>query len=337
MKKIMKIGRKKIGDGSPTYVIAEAGINHNGDIEIAKEMIESAQRSGADAIKFQTFFPDELFSEVLNPELCKMAKQWSFTTLKENIQLKKFSEKCGIEFLSTPLGKKSSGLLKKVEVKAFKIASMDLTNNELIEFLAKFKLPLIISTGMSSISEIEEASQIPVQLKCPFALLHCVSSYPTDLKDANLMTIPFLSKMFNVPIGYSDHTIGNEACLSAVSLGANIIEKHFTLDKQMEGPDQKLSADVKQFKNMISQIRKIEKSLGVRRSVPFSSEQKPRKMMRRSLGASRNIPVGTKISRSMITLIRPGSGISTTMLENILGKITKKNIKKGTLLNWNSF
>ncbi len=337
MTNIVKIGKKNIGVGCPTYIIAEAGINHNGDIEIAKEMIENAQQIGADAIKFQTFFPNELFSEVLNPELYKMTKQWSFTTLKENIQLKKFSEKCGIEFFSTPLGEKSSKMLKKVGVKAFKIASMDLTNHELIEFLAKYKLPLIISTGMSSISEIDRAIQIPLHLKCPFTLLHCVSSYPANLKDANLMTIPFLSNMFDISVGYSDHTIGSEACLAAVSLGASIIEKHFTLNTQMEGPDQKLSADVKQFKNLISQIRKIEKSLGVRRSEPFLAEEKPRKIMRRSLGASRNISTGTKISKSMITSIRPGSGIPTTMLENILGKTVKKNIKKGTLLNWNSF
>jgi len=331
---MFKIGKYEINITKPVYIIAEAGINHNGDIRIAKEMIKKASECGANAIKFQTFFPEELFSELLNAELFELAKKWSFTKHKENLELKKHANRYDIEFLLTPLGKKSINLLKKVGVKAIKIASGELTNYELIKTASNLGLPLIMSTGMSTIPEIKSAVQIAQSNDCPFALLHCNSSYPTPLKEANISTIPFFQKLFNVPIGYSDHTIGIEACLAAVSLGACIIEKHFTLDKKMKGPDQKLSANPKEFLTLVSHIRKLEKTLGTRRKGPTKSEKKFKKIMRKSIGALIDIPKGTKIKKSMLTAFRPGTGIPPFMIDKMIGMTTKKNIKKDTLLEW---
>ena len=334
---MFKIGSRQIDSGKPVFIIAEAGVNHNGDIEIAKEMIKQASECGADAVKFQTFFPDELFSKTLNPRLYELSKKWSFTALKQNLELKKQSKKFGVEFFSTPLGKRSVSLLKRVGVKVMKISSGEITNHELIRTVANLKLPIIISTGMSTISEIKNAVQIPRTMNCPFALLHCVSSYPTPLQDANVSTIPFLRELFQVPIGYSDHTIGEEACLAAVSVGASIIEKHFTLDKNMEGPDQKLSAEPKEFKALVSKIRKIEKTLGTKRKGPIRSEEKFRKIMRKSIGSKKDISAGTKVKKSMLTTFRPGNGISPIMIDDLVGMTVKKKIKKGTLLQWNFF
>jgi len=334
---MFKIGSRQIDSGKSVYIIAEVGINHNGDLDIAKEMIKKASECGANAVKFQTFFPDELFSKILNPKLYEMAKKWSFTTLKQNLELKNHAKKFGVEFFSTPLGKRSVNLLKRVGVKVMKISSAEITNHELIRTVANLKLPMIISTGMSTISEIENAVQIPRTMNCPLALLHCTSSYPTSLQDANISTIPFLRELFQVPIGYSDHTIGEEACLAAVSVGACIIEKHLTLDKNMEGPDQKLSVEPKELESLVSKIRKIEKTLGNKRKGPIRSEEKFRKVMRKSIGAAKDISAGTKIKKLMLTTFRPGNGISPVMIDNLVGMTVKKKIKKETLLQWDFF
>jgi len=332
----MKIGNSYIGKGKPVFIVAEAGINHNGDIKIAKQMILEASKAGANAIKFQTIFPEELYSEKSNTTLFNLIKKWSFNK-KQHIELKKFTEKNKLEFLSTPVGKKSAKLLEEIRIKSIKIASGELTNHQLIKIVAKTKKPLIVSTGMSTIQEIASAVSIIKNEKCPFALLHCNASYPTPTVDANLSNIKYLNDMFNVPIGYSDHTIGNEACITAVSLGACIIEKHFTLDKNMEGPDQKLSADVKEFTELVTKIRTVEKLLGHHRTGPTNSEKKFVKLMRKSLAITKTLPKGTKIKKSMLTSIRPGTGIPPTIIDQIIGMRITKNVKKGTILRWDMF
>lgn len=332
----MKFGRHEIGLGKPIFIVAEAGINHNGDIEIAKEMIESASRCGVDAIKFQTIIPEELFSQVLNPEVFDFAKKVSFTK-KQHIELMKHAKKNSVEFFSTPVGIKGAKLLDSIGVKCIKIASGEITNHEMIKTISKMKKPMIISTGMTTISEIADVVEIVKNEKCPFVLLHCNASYPTPIEDVNLNTIPYLRDMFSVPVGYSDHTVGNEICLAAATLGACVIEKHFTLDKTMEGPDQKLSADTQDFSEIVQKIRIIEKSLGKHRTTPTKSEEKFKKLMRKSIGSSIDIHAGTTIKRSMLSLVRPGTGISPTMLDKIIGLTIKKNAKKGTLLRWDMF
>jgi sialic acid synthase SpsE len=319
-----------------TFVIAEAGINHNGSIDIAKNMIKKASESGANAIKFQTIIPDEITSKSENPDLYNMLQDWVLSK-NQHIILQKFALKNKIIFFSTPFGRKSAKLLNEIKVPLIKIASGEITNHDLISYVAKMHKPIILSTGMSNISEITSAVQIIKNYKCPFAILHCISSYPTKISDTNLSTIPFLKKLFDTPIGFSDHTIGIEASLAAVSLGATIIEKHFTLDKKMDGPDQKLSLEPNELLDLTTKIREIEKSIGIPRLNQLKSEEPFQKNMRKSIAASKDITKGQIIKYSMLTFIRPAKGISPTLINEIIGRKSKNFIKKGTILQWNNF
>jgi len=333
---MLRIGKYEIGSGKPVFIVAEAGINHNGDLQIAKQLIKDAAECGANAVKFQTFFPDEEFSAKIDPKLFEQLKSWSFTKKNDNVELKNYAKKNNIEFFSTPVGRRSVKLLHNLGVKCIKIASGSLTNFILLKSVAKLRLPVIISTGLSTISEIAAATEIMHKENCPFSLLHCNSSYPSPIEDANLLTIPFLQKMFNVPIGYSDHTIGNEACIAAVSLGACIIEKHFTLDKNMEGPDQKLSSDPIEFRDLVSKIRTVEKALGTHRIGPTKSEKKFINFMRYGIGSTKNIRAGTKLTKNMLTTFRP-AGISIQSFDNIIGLKIQKSVEKGTPITWDMF
>jgi N,N'-diacetyllegionaminate synthase len=333
---MLKQNIKKIGVRNSTYLIAEAGINHNGDMTIAKKMIESAAASGANGIKFQTIFPDELFSKNINSELYELSKDWILSK-KNHLELQKHCKKNKIDFFSTPFGKKSAKLLQQIKVPIIKIASGEITNHELITYLSKMKIPMLVSTGMTTISEIAEVVEIIKQHNCPFTLLHCVSSYPTLVKDANLSTIQYLKTTFNVPVGFSDHTTGVEVSLAAVALGASVIEKHFTLDKNMPGPDQKLSLDPSEFLELSTKTKLIEKAMGIPRSTIIKSEINFRDNMRKSLGVKSDISSGTIITRPMISLFRPGIGIPPNMIDNIIGRTVKRPIKCGTLLKWDDF
>ena len=319
-----------------TYIVAEAGINHNSDIDIAKQMIESAALCGANAVKFQTFTPDELFSETLNPELYNLSKTWVLTK-KDHLILQNFSRKHKIDFFSTPCGIKSAKLLQNLKVPFIKIASGEITNYDLISFIAKMKIPMLVSTGMTSMSELFKTIDIIRSHNCQFTLLHCVSSYPTKSKDANLSNIPYLKNIFNSSIGFSDHTVGIDVSLAAVALGASVIEKHFTLDRNMQGPDQKLSIDPSELSLLVKKTRIIEESIGEPRIGPYKTEVKFRDLMRKSLGVSKTILAGRILKRSEITAFRPGTGIPPSMIENFVGKKAKKTIKKGSLLKWTDF
>lgn len=330
----IEIGNRKIGMGKPVFIIAEAGINHNGDIELAKQMVDEAAKCGVDAIKFQTLLPEELFSKKLNPDIFDYCQTLSFDK-KQHIELKKCAEKNGIEFLSTPVGSKTAKLLHEIKINAFKIASGEINNLELVTQIAKYGKPMIISTGMSTLSEIITTIEKIKAYNCPFAILHCISCYPTKTNDANLSTITYFQNIFDVPVGYSDHTLGNEACLTAVALGAEILEKHFTLDKNMDGPDQKLSGDITEFKELVQKTRNIQKSLGIPRTKSYAAETKFKDIMRVSIGTLTNIKSGTKITKSMLTYFRPGTGISPTMIEQIIGLKINQDVEKGTHLKWN--
>jgi len=332
----MNIGNKKINPENSTYIIAEAGINHNGDIKIAKELIKTASKCGANAIKFQSFIPEELFSEKNNKENLQFAQKWAISKAQHN-ELMKFAKTQKIEFISTATGSKSLEMLKKLKVNAIKLASMDLNNHEMLREAAKTHIPLIVSTGMSTISEVVSAVEVLKKENADFCLLHCVSSYPTSIKDANLATIPYFYKIFNVPIGYSDHTLGIDACIASVPLGSCVLEKHFTLDKNMEGPDQKLSADPKELMELVKKVRDVEKMIGKPRQNTFNSEKKFKNLMRRSIGVKKDLRKGTKIKKSMLTFFRPGDKIPPNKIEDILGRKLKKNVTKGTFLDWDMF
>ena len=333
MSKIENLFNQKL---KSVYVVAEIGINHNGDVEIAKEMIEAASRCGADAVKFQTLTPDELFSKPTNPELFELSRDWVLSKNQHTI-LKKYAEKHNLDFFSTPFGNKSIKLVKDIKIKMLKIASSDMDNFDLISKSLDLHVPLIVSTGMSTLAEIATTVEFLKQKNANFLLLHCTSSYPSKIDDANLSTIQYLKKTFSIPVGYSDHTLGNLACLTAVSLGASVLEKHFTLDKNMKGPDQKLSTDPKEFTNLIIDVKKIKKSLGTPRTIFTKSETNFRKNMRKSIATKKLVKSGTKISPSILCLIRPGTGISPKFLNNITGMTIKKDVKAGHLLSWTDF
>ena len=330
---MIRIGHSTIGSGHSTYIIAEAGINHNGNMKIAKKMITAAAKCGANAIKFQTIIPEELFS---SKSLFEMSKNWILTK-EQHTELKKFAKKNKIEFFSTPFGQKSVKILRDVGVKLVKISSGDLNNFELIKDVVKMKIPIIISTGMGNILEINQVVKFLKKRKCKFVLLHCNSSYPTPLKDTNLKTIPFFQNKFNSLVGYSDHTIGIEACLGAVSLGSCVIEKHFTLNKNMDGPDQKLSSDPSEFKNLVKKIRLMEQMQGIERIDTTNSEKKFKPFLRKSIHASRDLSKVSIIKKYDLSLLRPGNGIPPTKLSMIIGKKLRYNIKKGQLLKMNIF
>lgn len=332
MKKI-KIGKKLIGEDSPCFIIAEAGLNHNGNLKIAKKLINEAVKAGADAIKFQTYKTegfvrkkDKNFNLFKSLELKN--KEWA--------ELSKFAKESKIIFFSSVFDQESVDLLDKLNVVAYKIASGDLTHLPLLAHIAQKKKPIILSTGMGIMAEINEALKIIYsQNNKNVALLHCVSSYPAKYEELNLKVINTMRKKFKIPIGFSDHTKGIIAPLSAVALGANIIEKHFTLNKNLPGPDHKFSLNTAEFREMVENIRMIEKMLGNGVKKPVKSELGAKKRSRRSVVANVKIPKGVRITRAMLKIVIPGTGIEPKFVNKIIGKITKKNIQEDEMINQN--
>lgn len=259
MKEIITIGHKKVGRGQPVFIVAEAGINHMGNIEAARKMVEEATKCGADAIKFQTYITEKRVSK--KSPLYNVLKRCELKE-EEYQELFHAAKKNKIIFFSTPFDKESVDLLASLPVPVFKVASFYLVNLDLLEHMASKGLPVIASRGMANTEEISKAVRIFEKYKVDYALLHCVSAYPTKEKDANLLAITSLKDQFKCVAGYSDHTLGTKVPVYSIALGASILEKHFTLDKNQEGPDHKLSADPNEFRKMVSKIRELEKILG---------------------------------------------------------------------------
>jgi sialic acid synthase SpsE len=254
---------------------------------------------------------------------------------EEFYELKKYAEKIGIKFISTPLDLKYVDILNKMNIPAFKIASGDLTFYPLLEKVAKTNKPVILSTGMANILEIWEAIEVLRNNGCKeIILLHCISSYPTPYEDVNLNAIKTLKRIFNIPVGYSDHTLGIIAPIVSVTLGADVIEKHFTLDKNMEGPDHTLSADPEEFKEIADNIRLVEKMLGGGEKIPMPSERDVIIEARRSVVAKRSIKKGECLSPDNLSFKRPGKGIETKYLNIILNKKIKNDKEEDEIINW---
>lgn len=341
----IKIGNMKVGDNEPCFVIAEAGINHNGDIKIAKKLVDSAKACGANAIKFQTFKTEKFLSKnivipkhIKSPKsLFNMIKKWELSK-KDHYELAQYCKNKKIIFMSTPLDFSSVDLLFDLRVPVFKVASCDLDNLPLLKYIASMKKPIILSTGMGSLTEVGDAIEaIRSKGNNKIVLLHCVSIYPPKVKDVNLKAIETIKCSFKLPVGYSDHTIGINIPLAAVAMGANVIEKHFTLDKNMEGPDHAVSADPGELKSMVNGIREIEYAFGTGEKKPSKSELEMRKAFRRSIVANKDIKKGETITEKKLSLKRPGTGISPKYLDFILGKKAKRNIKYDQLLNFKDF
>ena len=344
---MFKIGNKIIGDGNSTFIIAEAGVNHNGDINIAKQLIDKAVFAKVDAIKFQTFITEKLvteYADMADYQKINIGKAGSqFNMLKklelsqENfIELQKYCKEKDIMFLSTPFDFESADFLESIGMVAFKISSADLTNIPFLEHIAIFNKPIILSSGMATLSDIEDAlNAINLLGNNEVAVLHCTSNYPAKLQNVNLKAMNTIKNAFQIVSGYSDHTQGISVTIASAAMGANIIEKHFTLDKNMKGPDHKASLNPVELKEMVRAIRDVEMALGtgIKRYNP--SEVDTIKAARKSIVASRDIKTGETINLTDLEYKRPGTGLSPKLYIDIVGKKIIRDIKMDEQISLN--
>ncbi|MBU1486604.1 N-acetylneuraminate synthase family protein [bacterium] len=330
MEKI-KIANKLIGKGEPVFIIAEVGQNHNGDMDLAKRLIKEAARAGADAVKFQTIFAEGLVAE--DDPGYERLKALEFGP-GQHQELSKAAKEAGIIFFSTPFDEEGVDLLGKIDVPAYKIASGDLTNLPLIEYVAQKRRPVIISTGAAGMEEVQEA--VAAVGHKEIILLHCVSNYPARLSDTNLRAIQEMEETFKVIVGFSDHTRGIIASMAAVALGASVIEKHFTLYKALPGPDHCLSLDPEEFQAMVRDIRMVEEALGNPAKEPAASELPIQKLARRGLKAKIEIKEGESITGEMVAILRPETGIEPKHIKEVMGRRAKKTIKKNEAITWSA-
>jgi sialic acid synthase SpsE len=332
----MKNYKKFTFPKSKTYIIAEVGSNHNGSVKLAKKIIINAKKAGADAVKFQTFTCKSLYSSVFlnsNKKLKRDVEKFSLN-FNEFKTLSKFCKKLGITFCATPFSVHEVDFLINLNVPFIKIASMDLNNYSLIEYIAKKKIPILLSTGLSTIFEIKKSINIIKKNNCHFALLHCVAEYPPSDNFINLPKIKYLKEKFNCTVGFSDHSIGIPMALSAVANGAAIIEKHFTYDKKLPGWDHSISADFLEMKLICDYSQRINKATKFQGINVVETKSKIQSF-RRSLVASRLIFKGEVITKDLLNFKRPGTGFSLDDLKKILGKKAKKNISYDTIIKKN--
>ena len=327
-------------------IIAEAGVNHNGSIQLAKKLIDKAVFSGADAVKFQTFKA----KNVLSKNAPKADYQKQTTNLRESQfdmikrlelderahqELIAYCKKANIMFLSTPFDLDSVDLLNELGLQIFKIPSGEITNLPYLRRIGSLCKEVILSTGMSDLKEIGEAIKILTNagtLKENITVLHANTMYPTPMEDVNLRAMQTIQNKFDVAVGYSDHTLGIEVDIAAVAMGATVIEKHFTIDKTMDGPDHKSSIDPEELKAMVSSIRNIEKALGSSIKKPSKSEKPNISMARKSIVAKKSIKKGELFTEKNITIKRPGIGISPMKWDTILGKVAERDYQIDDLL-----
>lgn len=341
----MKIKNKEIGDGCPTYIIAEMSANHGGELSRAIKILQAAKNCGADCLKVQVYTPDtmtidsdKIFFQIekgtwKNQNLYDLYKiaytPWEWLSI-----LKQEADRINIDFLATPFDMTAVDHLEKIGIDFYKIASQELTDIPLIKYVANMNKPMIVSTGMGTIKEISKAvDTITSQSRSGLSLLKCSSAYPAPVEGMNLKTIVDMKTRFNVPIGLSDHTLGSISAITAVALGASIIEKHFCLDKAFESVDSSFSMDPEELKRMIEDIRLTEKALGIV-SYDLTVEEEYSRNFRRSIFAVKDISKGTRLTQDNIRIIRPAYGLAPENLEALIGKTAKKDIERGTPINW---
>jgi N-acetylneuraminate synthase/N,N'-diacetyllegionaminate synthase len=337
------IGSHLVGPGRPCLLIAEVGVNHNGDVELARRLVAAAAEAGADAVKFQTFDADRL----VTAEAPKAAYQASTTGADESqlellrrlelpnehlAGLRELATAHGILFISTPFDEGSADRLDELGVAAFKIASPDVTNIPFLTYVARKGRPVVLSTGMSTLEETAAAVAAIRAEGAPLVVLHCVSAYPAEPADANLAAIGTLERELGAPAGFSDHSLGDAVPLAAVALGARALEKHLTLDRSLPGPDHRASLEPDALASLFARVREVESAIGdgVKRPVP--AEEEGRVLLRRSLAARRGIPAGTVITAEMLTAMRPATGIPPTELERVVGRRAARDVAPGALL-----
>ncbi|MFD2872529.1 N-acetylneuraminate synthase [Mucilaginibacter ximonensis] len=332
----------------PVYIIAEAGVNHNGNIDIALELIDRAKEVGADCIKFQTFKADQIVtndSPKANYQLKVTDKSESQFQMLKKLELDlnayiSLIQRCkekDIAFLSTPYNKEDADFLEALDVTGFKIASGQLTELPFLKYVAQKNKTMIISTGMANMAEVFLAVEaIRSTGNNDIIVLQCTTNYPSAIEDANLLAMQSIKAACKVAVGYSDHVNNNYACFASVAMGAEVVEKHFTLDKNMEGPDHTSSLNPVEFKELITGIRQIEKAMGTGLKVPSAAEIDNSYGMKRSLVLLQDAPAGTVLNEGMIGFKRPFNGLSPNMLDKVVGKALAVDMKKDQALQFNS-
>ncbi|WP_299123951.1 N-acetylneuraminate synthase [uncultured Winogradskyella sp.] len=330
-----------------TLIIAEAGVNHNGNIDLAKQLIDVAAEAGVDYVKFQTFKSQKLVSKNAqkanyqkentnnsNESQLKMLQKLELSEA-DHLDLIAYCKSKNIKFLSTAFDLESIDFLHKLSIDLFKIPSGELTNYPYLEKIGSLGKPIIISTGMASLKEIGDAIKVVTEngaSQKDITVLHCNTEYPTPMEDVNLNAMQTIANKYSVPFGYSDHTLGIEVPIAAVAMGATVIEKHFTLDKTLSGPDHKASLDPQELIAMVKAIRNIENALGQKEKEPTPSELKNKIVARKSIVASTHIKKGDILTKNNITTKRPGNGISAMQWPNIIGTIATKDYDEDDLI-----
>ena len=337
----VRIGNRCVGDGEPCYVIAEAGVNHDGDLEAALALVDAAVAAGADAVKFQTFVADELAS----PSAPKAAYQeetvgaaGSQLDMLRSLQLEReafghIRDRCrdrGIEFLSTPFDEPSLELLLGLGVPALKVGSGDVTNLPFLERIGASGLPVVLSTGMSTLDEVRAA--VAALGDIDVVVLHCVSRYPTPPEIVNLRAMATLREALDVPVGFSDHTEGVDTAIAAVALGASVLEKHLTLDRARSGPDHRASLDPEQFTRYIATVRTVERALGDGEKVPAPGEAEVASVARKSVVIVRDLEAGHVLTADDLAVRRPGTGLPPAAVRELPGRVLARPLRAGEVL-----
>ncbi len=342
---MIKIAGRKIATGLPCFIIAEAGVNHNGSLDTAKQMIDVAVEAGADAVKFQTFKAANLVTaqapkaEYQQKNTGSSESQYQMLKRLElsagaHRELLAYCQSQDILFMSTPFDEESADFLAELDIPIFKIPSGEVTNLPFLAYVARKQKPIILSTGMAYLSEVDEAVRVIQQNGCQeLVLLHCVSNYPADPAEVNLQAMQTMSHAFQLPVGYSDHTLGNEVALASVAMGASVIEKHFTLDKNLPGPDHRASLEPAALTELVKGIRIVEQALGNGRKQPTPSEINTAIVARKSLVAAQDIGKNTLLSEAMIAIKRPGNGLPPSARPYLIGRRLNEDVSSGTLLS----
>ena len=344
MKANIAIGGRSIGDGNPVYIIAELSANHNQDFNQAVQLIKAAKEAGADAVKLQTYTPDTITIDCDN-EYFRIGKgtiwegktlyklyQEAYTPWEWQPKLKQIANDLGMDLFSSPFDSTAVDYLEEIGVPGYKVASFELVDIPLIQKIAKTGKPIIMSTGMATLAEIDEAVTVAREAGCKeIALLKCTSAYPADPTEMNLRTIYHMAEAFGVPVGLSDHTLGIAVPVTAVAIGACIVEKHLTISRNTPGPDSAFSLEPREFKEMVDAIRIAEKAIGST-CYKVTENEKASRIFRRSLFVVKDINAGEVLTEQNVRSIRPGYGLHTRFLNKVIGKKAKIDIKCGTPL-----
>lgn len=346
MQNQIKIGKRTVGPQGPCFIIAEAGVNHNGDTTLAKKLVDVAVEAGADAVKFQTFKTEN----VVTPNAEKAEYQKTTTGASESQyemikklelseddfwELSEYAEDAGIIFLSTPFDEESVDLLDQIGVPAFKIPSGEITNFPLLKKIAQKSKPIILSTGMATLGEVEDAlNHLRMHGAEEIVLLHCTTSYPAPVASVNLRAMETLRYAFRVPVGYSDHTEGVTMPIAAAAMGACIIEKHFTLDRTLTGPDHRASLEPQELAAMAKAVRDVELARGNGMKSPTKEEEAIKRVARRSIIAKRDICIGDVLTEEDLAIKRPGTGVEPRYFDSVVRKKARVTIQKDQVIQW---